>query len=214
MPDVENPYLAGRQYRADEIGEVLGQRNWWRLLSAALTGLLVLAVGGLIYLGALPKHSPVLVHWDRSSGEFARLVSPVTAGEDPVSLRRMLREFVTALRSIPSDGHLLRAQWLLAEARVTKEGAERLVAYARDFKPLLRTEPVTVEIVHILPITNKTWQVRWQESTYDAPPSGTFKNQQRMIGTFTYHVRAPRTLGEIDTNPGGIWWHEWSISPE
>jgi type IV secretion system protein VirB5 len=213
MMETGNPYLAGRQYRADEIGEVMGQRNWWRLLSCALVGLLGLAVVGLIYLGALPKHIPVLVHWDRSTGEFATLVSPGKAGEEPVSIRRMLHEFVPTLRGIPRDGRMLRAQWKLAEQRLTLEGAARFVAYEAEFKPLLRTDPVSVEILHMLPIGNKTWQVRWDELTYEQH-GGAFKNRQRMVGSFTYQVRPPRTLDEIAANPGGIWWHEWSFSPE
>jgi type IV secretion system protein VirB5 len=213
MIETENPYLVGRKYRADEIGEVVGQRNWWRLATFAAMAWGALTTLGLIYVGVQPKHVPVLVHWDRSSGEFARLVSPARAGEAPVSLRRMLREFVTTLRGVPTDGRVLRDQWTLAAKRVTKEGAARLVAAEAAFKPLTRTDPISIEIGSMLPITNQTWQVRWDELTYDGQ-SGAFKGRQRMIGSFTYQVRPPRTLDDIDANPGGIWWHEWSLSPE
>ena len=65
-------FLEGRQYSADEIGEVVAQRNWWRLATLALSGVLGCAVLGLVYVGAQPKVVPYIVTWNIAAGSCGR----------------------------------------------------------------------------------------------------------------------------------------------
>jgi type IV secretory pathway TrbF-like protein len=210
---LDHHFLEGRQYRADEIGEVVAQRNWWRLATLALTGVLGIAVLGLLYVGAQPKVIPYIVTWNNSTGELLPLQAQHRVGDEPVTLRLMLREFVTALRSVSTDTDVMRDWWKVAMQRVTKEGKARLVAYAAARKPLEQHDPVSVEILHILHTTGRTWQVRWEESTYSGS-SGHLLERKRAVGSFTYRQETPRTREVITYNPAGVFFHEWNWSYE
>lgn len=210
---VDNPFLEGRQYRADDIGEVMGQRNWWRVMALGLAGVVCLAVLGLIYLGTQPKWVPVLIRWDSSTGETSPVGVHPRAGEEPVTLRLWLQEFVTALRGISTDIEVNRIHWNTAMQRVTDEAKPRLLEYETKQQPLEQKNPVSIEILHKLRITGQTWQVRWEETTYSRA-TGELVSRQRMVGTFTYRQATPRTLKQITYNPVGIFFHEWSWSPE
>jgi type IV secretion system protein VirB5 len=210
---LDHHFLEGRQYRADEIGEVVAQRNWWRVATLGLACIVGVAVLGLVYLGAQPKHIPVLIKWDSSTGEFTPVAVHQRAGEEPITLRLWLREFVSTLRGISTDKEVMRTQWKTAMQRVTKEGKARLVAYAETQKPLEQTDPVSIQILHILPITGRTWQVRWEETTYSGANGGLL-HQQRMVGSFTYQQATPRTMDEITYNPAGVFFNDWSWSVE
>ena len=210
---LDHHFLEGRQYRADEIGEVIAQRNWWRIATFVLMSMLGCAVGGLIYLGAQPKWLPVIIKWDSSTGEMTPVSAHPRAGEEPITLRLLLREFVTTLRGISTDKDVMRDQWKVAMKRVTKEGKARLVTYAEMRKPLEQSDPTSIEILHVLHTTGRTWQVRWLESTFNGT-TGNLLKQERFVGSFTYQHARPRTLDEITYNPGGVFFHEWSWSNE
>ena len=130
-----------------------------------------------------------------------------------MTLRLLLREFVTALRSVSTDTDVMRDWWKVAMQRVTKEGKARLVAYAEERKPLEQRDPVSVEILHILHTTGRTWQVRWEESTYSGS-NGHLLQRKRAVGAFTYRQETPRTLDAITYNPAGVFFHEWNWSYE
>ena len=210
---LDHHFLEGRQYRADEIGEVVAQRNWWRLATLALTGVLGVAVLGLLYLGRPAEDHPLHRHLEQQHRGIAPLQAQHRVGDEPVTLRLMLREFVTALRSVSTDTDVMRDWWKVAMKRVTKEGKARLVAYAEERKPLEQRDPVSVEILHILHTTGRTWQVRWEESTYSGS-NGHLLERKRAVGAFTYRQETPRTLDVITYNPAGVFFHEWNWSYE
>ncbi|HEY5864781.1 MAG TPA: VirB8/TrbF family protein [Candidatus Tectomicrobia bacterium] len=210
---LDHHFLEGRKYRADDIGEVIAQRNWWRIVAVGEMGVIGLAIVGLIYLGTLPKWTPFIIKWDSSTGELTPVGVHPRAGEEPITLRLLLREFVITLRGISTDREVMRDQWKVAMKRVTKEGRARLVTYAETRKPLEQSDPISVEILHVLHTTGRTWQVRWEEKTYGGT-TGQLVKQERLVGAFTYQHATPRTFDEITYNPGGVFFHEWSWSYE
>ena len=210
---LDHHFLAGRQYRADEIGEVIAHRNWWRLATFGAMGWGMLATLGLIYLGSLPKHVPWPIRWDSASGTMQPLAIAHKAGQEPVTIRLWLREFVSTLRGISTDKELMRRQWQVAMTRLTTEGKQRLVAYEAQIKPLKQAEPVKVEILHMLRQTKSTWDVRWQETRYSAQDGAPYP-PETYRGLFTFQHRLPRTHEELEYNPAGIFFHEWSWSHE
>jgi type IV secretory pathway TrbF-like protein len=210
---LDHHFLEGRQYRADEIGEVIAHRNWWRLATFSALALAGVSMLGNIYLGSLPKQVPYPIRWDSASGDMHPLAVAVHAGQEPVTMRLWLREFVSTLRGISTDKELMRQQWNRAMVRLTNEGKARLVAYEAQVKPLKQQEPVKVEILHMLRQTKSTWDVRWQETRSHAG-DGSTRTVKTYRGLFTFHQRTPRTQDELEYNPAGIFFHEWSWSDE
>lgn len=110
----------------------------------------MLATLGALYLGSLPKHIPWPIRWDSSTGEMQPLALALHAGEEDITIRYWLREFVTTLRRVSSDKEWMQKQWNITMARLTKEGKVRFVAYEAQVKPLQQQEHVKVEVLQML----------------------------------------------------------------
>ena len=210
---LDHHFLEGRQYRADDIGEALAHRNWWRLATFAAMAWGIVTTVGLIYVGSLPKQVPWPIRWDSSTGEMQPLALAPQAREDDKTIRYWLREFVHTLRSVSSDKEGMQRQWNLTMHRLTQDGKARFVAYEAQVKPLQQQEYVKVEVLQMLRQTKQTWQVRWRE-TREHPEDAQRVTTEIQRGVFVFQQRTPRAQAEFDYNPAGIFFHEWSWERE
>jgi type IV secretory pathway TrbF-like protein len=210
---LDHHFLEGRKYRADDIGEALAHRNWWRLATFGAIGWGMLATLGLIYVATLPKQIPWPIRWDSSTGEMRPLALAPEAMEHDNTIRYWLREFVHTLRSVSSDKDHMQRQWNLTMTRLTKEGKARFVAYEAQVKPLQQQEYVKVEVLQRSRLSKQTWQVRWRE-TREHPEDMQHVTTVIQRGVFVFQQRPPRTTDELDYNPAGIFFHEWSWEHE
>jgi type IV secretory pathway TrbF-like protein len=210
---LDHHFFEGRKYRADDIGEAIAHRNWWRLATFVALAIAGSSMLGNVYLGSLPKLVPYPIRWDSAAGTMQPVGLAVNAGQEPITIRLWLREFVTTLHGISTDKELMRQQWNVAMTRTTKEGKARLVEHEAKVKPLKQQEPVKVQVLHMLRQTQRTWDVRWQETRYSAD-DGSPRSTETYRGLFTFQQRPPRTQEELEYNPAGIFFHEWSASHE
>jgi len=208
-----NHFLDGRKYRVDEIGEVAAHRNWWRALAFGELGCIALLILGIVYLAVLRREIPYFIEWNSASGDMRPLKLAPQAPEENMTVHYWLSQFVVTLRAISTDRDLMKDRWNTAMTRLTKEGRGRLVQYEQAFKPLTQQEPVKVEILQRLRQTKRTWDVRWKETRYNAEDQR-YLGEETYRGIFTFEQRSPRTTDEREQNPAGIFWHEWSWSPE
>lgn len=122
-----------------------------------------------------------------------------------------LGRFVRLVRSLPTDGVVLRENWLEAYKFLTPPAAARLNEIAREDDPFLSLGRVgrTIHIRSIIQRSDQSWEVAWieRETNVTGSPDG-----QAYSGVFTVTTRRPRTADEIAANPLGLLISDFSWS--
>lgn len=209
---LDTPYKKARQEWDQRLGASAIQAMNWRRATFAMAAIVLLAVTGLIYLGAQPKAQPYFVQIDKIGAPSC--LGPVDRTThdfkpSPDSTRYHLRRFIDDTRSLSSDPAIVRRNWLDAYKLVTASAANQLNTWIHENNPLLRvgSERVSVEVVGVMPITADTWQADWTETVWD--DTGTSKSQIVWRGTFHVVFRLPETEEEIVANPIGLFVDEF-----
>ena len=212
-PTTEHPFLEGKRYREEELGEMAVQKANWRYMAFGALGLAALLGLGNLYQATLPRMIPHYVEVDTSSGNM-RIVGPTPQQYDlrQETVKKELREFVEVLRRISTDLPLMQMQWTRLFHHVTPRGHKLLGAYATERNPLAQKDPVMVEVLRILPQSATTMDIRWIETTYSS--KGEQKSIATYSGLFTWERQVPTTMDALAFNPSGILLHEWSWSKE
>ena len=124
-----------------------------------------------------------------------------------------LGRFVRLVRSLPTDGVVLRENWLEAYRFLTPQAAAQLSEIARQDDPFLSLGRVgrTVHIRSIMARSGNTWEVTWVERATNA--TGT-RDGEVYSGVFTVTTRPPRNADEVAANPLGLLISDFSWSRE
>lgn len=209
----DTPYQRARQEWDTRIGSAVLQAKNWRLATFASLGAVTLAVGGMIYLGALPKAVPHIIEVDRLGAAVYR--GPVGQTEyvpaDAV-ITYHLRRFLQDTREISSDFAVLKQNWLDAYTLVTPRGGNMLTAFVQkpENDPFRRAqdERVTVEFLSAVRVAGDTWQLDWRETSWDkgGNPSGPPALWRAMLRTL---VRPGKSAEAMRTNPIGLYIDEF-----
>ena len=117
------------------------------------------------------------------------------------------------MRSLPTDGVVLRENWLEAYKFLTPQAAAQLSEIARQDDPFLSLGRVgrVVHIRSIIARSDNAWEVSWVERATNA--TGT-SDGELYTGVFTVTTRAPRTADQIASNPLGLLISDFSWSRE
>ena len=122
-----------------------------------------------------------------------------------------LGRFVRLVRALPTDGVVLRENWLEAYKFLTPPAAAQLTEIARADDPFLSLGRVgrTVHIRSIIQRSDRSWEVSWIERETNATGS---PDGEAYSGVFTVTTRRPRTADEIASNPLGLLISDFSWS--
>ena len=191
---------------------VLSARSWRAIAFGAL-GLLGVSVMSLVVV-ALQQRTFVHVVEVSPEGQVTNVRAADgrwTATEAQKAYH--LGQFVRLVRSLPTDGVVLRENWLQAYRFLTPQAAAQLTEIARQDDPFLSLGRVgrTVHIRSIIARSNNAWEVTWVERATNA--TGT-TDPEVYSGIFTLTTRAPRNADEIANNPLGLLISDFSWSRE
>lgn len=200
------PFKKAGQLWDKRIGNARVQAANWRLAAFFSMGTTLLAIAGLVYQSQQASVIPYIVEIDKL-GQM-QPIGPATMQvytPSRVVIEHFLGDFVTNIRSIPTDPVVLRKQWLDAYKFVTRAGANTLNEYAKESNPFKEVgkEAITVEISSITPISEKSYQVQWKETAFDK--DGLISNTSRYTGVFSLSFRKPSKEEEIRVNPIGLY---------
>lgn len=212
-PTTEHPFLEGKRYREEELGEMAVRAANWRYMAFGALGLAALALLGNLYQATLPRMVPHYVEVDTRSGSM-RVVGPTPQQYDlrQETIKKELREFVEVLRRISTDLPLMHRQWTQLFHHVTPRGHKLLTAYMQERNPLAQKDPVAVEVLRILPQSSTQFDVRWEEKAYTA--KGELKGITPYSGIFTWVREVPTTIDALTQNPSGILIDFFSLTKE
>ncbi len=201
-----NPYLDGRrEWQERHLDLVLARRNW-QWCASVLCGLLLLSIGGNIYLGQLPKTVPFTIQVSESGQVIA--LGPVpedrTLTADARITAYFVQEWVRCARSIFGDWDALKVQYDRLYAFSQTPASSELTTYYSENDPsvLFQRMTVTVAVRTVLRLSDTTWQVRWTEErkARDGQKLGT-TNWEAIL---TLTVTPPTTEEQARKNPFGL----------
>jgi type IV secretion system protein VirB5 len=213
--DLETPYLRARQEWDARMGSALAHARNWRLAALVSQGAVIVALVGLVVLGAQPKAVPHIIEVDRLGAAVDRGPVGLAARDytppDAV-LKYHLRRFIEDTRSLSSDAAVLRKNWLDAYALVTPRAARMLSATvqapAQDPFQRAQDETVAVELLSAVRVSADTWQLDWRETTTDK--SGARSGAPTVWrGMFHVLLLRPKTEEQMSQNPLGLYIDEF-----
>lgn len=209
----DTPYKRAQQEWDARMGSAVLSAGAWRAIAFGALMLLGVSVASLVVV-ALQQRT--FVHVVEVSPEGQVLNVRAADGRWSPSEAQTayhLGHFIRLVRSLPTDGVVLRENWLQAYRFLTPQAAAQLTEIARQDDPFLSLGRVgrTVHIRSIIARSNDAWEVTWVERATNA--SGT-TDPEVYSGVFTLTTRAPRNADEIANNPLGLLISDFSWSRE
>jgi len=210
-----NPYLNARREWNERYGSYIKAARQWKFTAWGALGLsLVLAIG-LAVSASQNKLVPYVVAVDKLGSAVAVKRADVPSRPDERVIKAQLARWILNMRSVYVDMAAARQSVYEAYAMINRRGPAYATAneYFKKNAPLLRaqSETVTVEIVSVLPITENTWRVEWQEDTRrrDGVSFGT----QQWQAAITTQITPPRDEATLLANPVGLYVESFNWSP-
>lgn len=203
-PLPQTPYQAAGQLWDERIGSARIQAYNWRLAFFGMFALSCGLAGGNLLQATQSKITPYVVEVDRL-GEV-RAVGPAEQDYQPsdAEIARDLRQFIVNVRSLSSDGVIVRERWNQAYDYATKTGQVFLDTYARGVQPLqdFGQKTVLVQPTSVVRATKTSFQVRWTEQTFER---GALSKTERWTAILTLKRQKPKTRAQLERNPLGLY---------
>ncbi|GHU44870.1 conjugal transfer protein TrbF [Spirochaetia bacterium] len=209
--ELKNPFERGDATYHDLLRDAVKEKGRWR--NVALFSLILFVVNIFIYYHAvsLQRTIPVLVNvmeW----GE-AQYIGEVREGNaaskvPEAAIQYQVRDFITKLRGISSDGEVMYRDITQCYEMVTRKGETKMTAELRRDDPfsLVGDLKRVAAIETMLKLSTETYQVDWIETT-----SGKENKRFRMRGLVTVKLLEPSEKKRVK-NPLGIYIDDYDFT--
>jgi type IV secretory pathway TrbF-like protein len=202
-----NPYLEARREWNERYGDYIQQAHHWRTLALICAAVALICVLGVVYIGAQSKIVPYVVEVDKLGETVAVARADRAAPVDPRVIKAYLARFVSDWRTVTVDrvaqkSAIDRVYSMLPNGSIA---VSKLNDFFKTHNPfsLSGRESVAVAVTNILPISDTTWQVEWQETTRDS--RGEVQGTVRMRLSILVGLRPPTQEQLVLINPLGIY---------
>jgi type IV secretion system protein VirB5 len=189
---------------------VLSARAWRRIAFASL------ALGGVlcVALAFVALQSRTFVHVVEVDPQGQVLNVRAADGDWTPSEAQTayhIGRFIRLVRSLPTDGVVLRENWLEAYRFLTPQAAAKLSEIARQDDPFLSLGRVgrTIYVRSIIARADHAWEVSWIERTTNGAGADA---GVAYSGVFSVTTRPPRTADDVAANPLGLLIEDFSWS--
>jgi type IV secretion system protein VirB5 len=209
----DTPYRRAQQEWDARMGSAVLSARAWRAIAF---GSLALAAVMALSLTAVAMQKRTFVHVVEVDPQ-GQVMSVRAANGDwrprEAEIASQLGRFVRMVRSLPTDGVVLRDNWMQAYRFLTPQAATHLTQIAREDDPFLSLGRVarTVQVRSILARSDRSWEISWIERNTNE--TGT-PEPESYTGVFTVTTRPPTNADEIAVNPLGILISDFSWSRE
>lgn len=207
------PYQKSQREWDERIGAARVQARNWRLIaifSAAISLLLLI----VLLIEMATRHDKLFVAEVTQGGRVVNVAQLAARYQPTVAQEEyFIAYFIGLVRNLSLDPVVAKKNWLDAYNFLSQRGAERLNVFFRQNNPadLLGKKTISIKINSINPISDKTFEVDWVESTINA--NGQDEGQKNYTGVFTIAIEQPKTQKQILQNPLGIYIVDFSITP-
>ena len=209
--DPDNPhsavYLAARREWNERYGDYIAQARAWRLTALAALGVAIVAVAGVVWIGAQNRIVPYVVQTDRLGDAVAVRHADIAAPADPRLIRAQLARWVNDVRTVYTDvaaeKHIINEAYAMVDRNAA--GARELNDWFSHHDPFQRAQDYTVGVAveSVLPLSGHTWRVEWREDRRTR--QGTLESSQPWEATITIGISPPTDDATILINPVGLY---------
>jgi len=199
-----NPYLNGRREWNERYGSYIVQAKNWRIAALFSLSIALLAVVGVIYIGSQSKIKPFLVEVDKVG-------TPIEAKElqamkiDQKVIKYALGDFIVNYRTIYKSDMNIQKQMIFRTYKYLSSSLPAYTQISENFQnksPFAETFDRQIEIVSVLPLGEKTYQIDWIEKTIDRTGKTISIDKYRATTNIVFNI--PTTEKEIMSNPIGL----------
>lgn len=208
----KSTYLAARAEWNERYGSYIQQARAWRLIALLSMLVATIAVLGVVYIGSQSRLVPFIVEVNKLGDALAAQRADVASTPDTRLIRAQLARWIDDIRTVYLDASAERAIVTEAYGMVDRQSAAYgdLNKYFRANDPFTRAqnETVNVHITSVLPISQKTWRIEWNEESHARDGSTTGVSHWQ--GTVTIALRPPTDSETILINPTGLYVQNFS----
>lgn len=211
----ETAYQRAQDEWDNRIGTTRVQAKNWRVVAFSSIAAAVVAIGGLIYQSSKSQVVPYVVQVNNDG--IVQAVGPakqVNYAPGQNEIKFFLGQFISSVRSLPLDPVVAKNSWLKAYQYLRQQAANTLNEIAQKEQPFARLgqETVAVQIVNVNPMSKDTYQVRWNETTYNK--DGITISTRSMTGIFSIEIQPPKDEKTLMANPIGLYINQFSWSKD
>lgn len=207
-PKELNPYLDARREWNERYGSYIVRERAWRSIAFMSIAVAAIAAGGLVWISGQSRVVPYVVEVDKLGDAVAVRRADQAMPPDNRIVRAQLAHWITNIRSVYVDANAEHEAIEQAYALINQHGAAfgMLNDYMREegHNPFQRAanETVSVSVQSVLPLTNDTWRVEWEETVRDR--GGHETSRAVWSATITVMVHAPADDRGVLKNPTGL----------
>lgn len=209
-----NPYLDARREWNERYGSYIAQAKNWRLLAGLSSLVSIIAVSGVVYIGAQNKLVPYVVQVDKLGQAVAVQRADIAGRPDDRVVQAQLASFIESSRSVYTDAAAQNkmVKTLYSMLRNKSAAYNKMNSYFQQNNPFKRaaSETVSVELKSVLPMSGNTWRVEWVETKSDR--EGMTTGTSNMQAILTIGINPPKDEATIMMNPMGVYVDDFSWS--
>lgn len=210
----QNPYLSGRREWNERYGSYIKQASTWRLIALISSGISIISILGVIYIGSQSKITPYVVQVDKLGQSVTSGAAEAITYQDERVVTASLASFITNLRTIWGEPKVQRKMILDAYKYIAPSSpAEMIISNSfRKEDPFQAMGKLqrNVQIKDVLKMAENTWQIDWEET------STASDGKQLGIDSYKALVQVksvpPSTQEAIYNNPLGIFVTEYNFA--
>ncbi|ACT52126.1 type IV secretion system protein [Methylovorus glucosotrophus] len=208
----KNPFIAGRKEWDDRLHQIAATSHAWKGFAFFLALLVGVLVFGITHIGSQSKIKPYMSVVDRTN----YVVHVMGPAEEAATLNDKLlksivqnevRTFIENIRTIVADNHAQKKIMTNVYSRLAAHSAA--AKFANEFysvrSPFKYAENGTIsaEIYSALPLSEKSWQVEWKETSRNL--AGDILKISRYRGIITYELVTPESEADARKNALGFY---------
>jgi type IV secretion system protein VirB5 len=211
--ELETPYVLAGQVWDERIGTARAQVTRWQMACGAMACIALLAVYGLIVQSRKAQVVAYIV--EVAADGHVLDIRPALQHYEPTKAMMLgaARNFIHAVRGLPSDPIVARKQWFYAFGVATDKAKKLLGEQVAKHNLLddLGKYVIDVEIQRVIFVSNTTIDLTWVETKYNEHRA--VEDRKVYSGLVTTVVRQPKNEKEIVENPTGVWIDHfgWSV---
>jgi len=199
----DGPFIAARREWNEHDRDIIARANNWR--RAAFAALLISLVQsvGMVWLVAHAKVVPYVVEIDKLGNAAAVRRADEAAPADIRVIKATIAAWISDARTITSDDRAERAALERLYAFSADASTAFLDDYFRHHLPLGQTRTVSVSVDAVLPVSDHTYEVQWDESERDS--QGRSLPTTHWLARLTLAFAPPTDERGILANPLGLY---------
>jgi type IV secretory pathway TrbF-like protein len=211
-----NPYVEARREWNERYGDYISQARNWRYLAYISAVMAFVAVMWVGYIGSQNKIVPYVVQVDKFGAAVAVGPGDKAQPVDTKVIKAFLARFINDWRTVTTD----RVQQKEAVVRVYamlpvgSNAHKKMNDYYQENNPFVRLQQgtVTVEPTSLLPISEKTWQIEWNEVSRNL--KGEASPQVRFKASLILAITPPTDEHEVVLNPLGVFVTDFNLAQQ